>query len=313
MLEYYLRKFSKLRVDRSKGSAAPHKPVLLLAIIQSIRCLEVVENRIFITPQLVARFKEIWSCLVKDDQFRSNFALPFYHMKSDGFWHLRVFPGREIVLTSSTSIRSFGHLRETIDHAYFNEDLFKLLSDSVSMTALERQILRTYFPNAGESIASVSLTLFNSIENKILNEPPILYRDEITRADEEEIFVRGGVFKKTIPRIYNYTCCISGMQVIAGNVQMVDACHIVPFAESCDDTISNGISLCPNLHRAYDRCLITIDENYKVIVSTHFKESENYSIKQYDGKQILLPQETKYRPALVNLLKHKKQFERLNG
>lgn len=32
------------------------------------------------------------------------------------------------------------------------------------------------------------------------------------------------------------------------NAQLVDACHIVPFAISKDDTINNGISLSPNLH-----------------------------------------------------------------
>lgn len=30
------------------------------------------------------------------------------------------------------------------------------------------------------------------------------------------------------------------------NVSMVDACHIVPFSEGYDDTLTNGIALCPN-------------------------------------------------------------------
>ncbi len=119
--------------------------------------------------------------------------------------------------------------------------------------------------------------------------------------------MRGGVFKKVVPRIYNYTCCISGMRVTAGSaVQMIDACHIVPFSESHDDTIGNGISLCPNLHRAFDRGLISIDENYKVIVSSQFRESDesDYSIRKYQSKRILLPTEEKYRPSRENLIWH---------
>lgn len=32
---------------------------------------------------------------------------------------------------------------------------------------------------------------------------------------------------------------------------MVDACHVIPFAESFDDTITNGLALAPTLHRIY--------------------------------------------------------------
>jgi putative restriction endonuclease len=87
---------------------------------------------------------------------------------------------------------------------------------------------------------------------------------------------------------------------------MIDACHIVPFSESHDDTISNGISLCPNLHRAFDRGLISIDEDYKVIVSSSFSESSvDYSIKQYEGKELFLPKDYEHFPSANNLLWHK--------
>ena len=71
----------------------------------------------------------------------------------------------------------------------------------------------------------------------------------------------------------------------------------IPFAIPHDDTIINGIPLCPNLHRPFDRDLITIDKNYIVIVSQSFHEDEQaYSIKQYEGTQIALPNERKYFP-----------------
>ncbi len=93
---------------------------------------------------------------------------------------------------------------------------------------------------------------------------------------EEEIFVRSGLFKKTTPKIYNYSCCISGMKVETTiNAQMVDACHIVPFSISKDDTIPNGISLSPNLHKAFDRGLITINKEYIVRVS---RQTPNYFV-----------------------------------
>ncbi len=71
---------------------------------------------------------------------------------------------------------------------------------------------------------------------------------------------------------------------------MVDACHIIPLGESYYDTITNGIALFPNLHRAFDRGLIAIDNNYKVVVSKTFKEEvTNYSIRIFEGQEIMLP------------------------
>jgi putative restriction endonuclease len=93
------------------------------------------------------------------------------------------------------------------------------------------------------------------------------------------------------------------------NVSMVDACHIVPFRESYDDTITNGIALCPNLHRAFDRGLITIDKNYRVVIAKIFKEEQNnYAISIFQGKQIELPDKNTYFPLMENFEKHRNKF-----
>ena len=137
--------------------------------------------------------------------------------------------------------------------------------------------------------------------------PAARYKKEFATLDEEEIFIRNGAFRKVVPRIYNQSCCISGMRIISTlEIQMVDACHIVPFSESHDDTISNGISLCPNLHRAFDRGLIAIDNDFKLIVSNKFSEAEmEYSITQYAQKTIMLPTNVRYHPAKSNLEWHR--------
>jgi putative restriction endonuclease len=92
------------------------------------------------------------------------------------------------------------------------------------------------------------------------------------------------------------------------SVSMIDACHIIPFCKSFDDTITNGIALCPNLHRAFDRGLIGIDDNYRVVVFSKFKESSSsYSIQAFDKEEILLPREVKYYPSRENLQAHYRQ------
>jgi putative restriction endonuclease len=99
LLAFYLKKIQKLRRD-SKFGGAPHKPVLLLSIIELIDENVIYSNRIYITAQLVAKFKDIWNLLVTI-RHQPTFALPFFHMRSEGFWHLINKPGFEIALTKS--------------------------------------------------------------------------------------------------------------------------------------------------------------------------------------------------------------------
>ena len=96
------------------------------------------------------------------------------------------------------------------------------------------------------------------------------------------------------------------------NIQMVDACHIVPFSISQDDTIPNGLSLSPNLHRAFDRGLITINKNFIVRVSPVISENDtNFSISQFNGKQILLPEKFKWYPSPYSLNWHNKEVYKI--
>jgi putative restriction endonuclease len=311
-LQKYLRVFEHLRVDRAHG-IAPHKPILLISVLQTFQNGVSDSQRIYITPEIVALFKSNWSQLVTS-RHDCRFALPFYHLTSDRFWKLIPKPGFENILQFSSSMRSFANLNAAVDCAIIEEDLFSLMKDNKSNEILTQFILEKYFPNCKGNYSNSSTGqqhLFDYIENKILNEPSEEYRQEIKKLleqkNEEEIFLRGSLFKREIPKIYNNTCCISGMKIDATiSVSMIDACHIVPFSLSYDDTITNGIALCPNLHRAFDRGLIAIDEDYKVVVSKTFREDEtSYSIRAYEGKEIKLPNLKSYYPLKENFGWHR--------
>ena len=302
----YIKKFTHLRVDRSKGQSAPHKPLLLLSIIQEIEIGNIRQNKIYITAELVARFKNNFFHLIKVENFTTNFSLPFYHLKNEGFWHFNYHIGKQLQLTSSFSIKSLKQLQEVIEYAYFDDELFLLLIQNETRSVLKDCIIETYFNGRIDKEALVN-NYFNEVEALLLNEPATIYKKEILSLDEDEIFIRKGAFKKIVPRIYNQSCCISGMRIISSlEIQMVDACHIVPFSESHDDTITNGISLCPNLHRAFDRGLIAIDNDFKLMISQKFSEGGvDYSIAQYAYKKLMLPLDTKYYPAVNNLEWHR--------
>jgi putative restriction endonuclease len=307
--------FRKLRIDRSHG-IAPHKPILLLSVLQAYQNNLINSQRIYITPEIVALFKTNWSLLVTTEH-DCRISYPFYYLKSEKFWNLIPKQGFENIDQMGSIMKSFSNLNAAVDFAVINDDLFDLMRDKTSNSFLQQFLLDEYFPltkaNFTNSIAGQQ-RLFNEIEDKIISEKPIEYQREIKnliqQEDEEEIFLRGSIFKREVPKIYYYTCCISGMRIAATiPVSMVDACHIVPFSESYDDTITNGISLCPNLHRAFDRGLISIDDNYKVLVKSNWSEDHsNYSIKQFEGKKILLPSNPNQFPSLDNFNSHRERF-----
>lgn len=314
----YSNYFKKLNRGFNKGlGRAPHKPILLLSIIQLISKGIITTNKIFITSDLLLSFRHNWKILV-DTNHTNNFSLPFFHLRSEPFWYLAAKPGKKIVTTSSKSIKSFKSLCDLIAFAEIDQDLFILLQDPINQMWFEQLILENYFSNFKAVYQRPSINYEEErIENEILNESKKAYIDhmqnlkEILQEDEfeEEIFVRGSLFKKTIPKVYDYTCSISGLKVESTHkIQMIDACHIHPFSISKDDTVTNGITLSPTLHRAFDRGLITINSNFVVRVSpTIIREESNFTMSQFDGRNIILPENEKFYPSQESLIWHNKE------
>jgi putative restriction endonuclease len=233
-------------------------------------------------------------------------------MRSEGFWKLLCWPGEEIPLTKSNSIKSFKALVETVMCAEMDEELFTCMSDPVSNQMLKDELLRLYFPGVinliiqSDELQQRTDALLQLDRTRYKEQLEKIVRGKSDEEIQEEYFVRGALFKKEVPKQYDYTCAISRMRIISfENIQMVDACHIVPFSVSQDDTIKNGICLSPTLHRAFDRGLITITEDYKVKVSPAVREvTSTASLGQFNGIPILTPPHPAYVPSKENLLWH---------
>lgn len=305
-----------LRRDRKYGGA-PHKPILLLAIANLIERFEITSNLITVSPKLVLEFKDLWSKLVTT-QHTANFALPFFHMKSEPFWKLVSKRGMDFPITSSNSIKSLRGLKEALAYAEMSKDLFALMRSPIYREVIRQEMLETYFPESRQNFNIVELGIVSALTHQMLNENKMTYKTRIGELRnsmnpdefEEEVFVRSGVFQREVPKIYNYQCAVSGMRIESTtSAQMVDACHIEPFSLNGDNTIRNGISLCPNIHRAFDRGLLTINDDYRVQISREFTESDSpFSLRQFEGKQIQLPELAIHYPSLENMRYHQTEI-----
>lgn len=261
VLDYYERKITHLRVDRSKG-VAPHKPILLLAIIELIEYGKLSENKIYPTPLTTSTFLKYWSRL-NSETHRANVSLPFFHLKSEGFWHLHPNKGYEKVLEFTKSIRTFSELRRVVSHATIDANLFLIFSNKIYRENMRGRIIETYFQERKDILMGIFKE--NEESEKQRNE---LIADSIKKfspikESEESEAKRKPIFRNAIMSIYDYTCAICKMQVLTvDGASIADAAHIIPFSISHNNDIRNGFALCKNHHWCFDRGLITVDQQF---------------------------------------------------
>lgn len=323
-LAEYIHDFTKLRRAPNLGGA-PHKPILLLSVFDGVEKGYIADERIYITAELIALFKSNWQIWVKTDHIM-NLTLPFYHLSSEPFWNLVLKEGQGLPLTSRNSIKSFSALVQSVKYAVIDKDLFYYLNQKEERDILRKAIIDKYFHNV-HPFEKGNTYYLDEVAEQILQDSAIQYKKKIEQLHkteneenfQEEIYLRNHVFRKRIPEIYNYTCSVTGLRVQTPNGHsLIDACHIIPFSIGHDDTIGNGVALCPNLHRAFDKGLITIDNDFKIVVSNNFTESEtsSHSIRQFDNKKLILPQNKFFHPRKEVLQwhndnvfeKHKREF-----
>ncbi|MBN8823420.1 MULTISPECIES: HNH endonuclease [unclassified Spirosoma] len=290
LLKVYKRKFTKLRQGGTQYGKAPHKPVFLISLLELIDKHIISDNRITITPELVATFKENFALLV-NTAHKDDFTQPFFYLQHDGFWFLNARLGYQL----DQYIRSVQTLNDRLDYGYFDHSLFDLLMNDAARSDLKRTLLDHYFSDTKAefwSVKNAGRSYLQDMETYLLNEKEVVYEKLQIKEDEEIRFVRGGLFKKLVPKVYDFTCAISGMKVIAvDGSSLVEACHIVPISISGDDKVTNGISLCPNLHTAFDRGMIGVDEQLRVVVSPLLADNpmSSYNLTQFHRKPLQLP------------------------
>ena len=200
------------------------------------------------------------------------------------------------------------HLASVVEFASLDEDLFRLLHRSEAREAIRRKIIEVYFPDEAEMFRAVIADNreINNIEHLLLEsaekENPEIAK---TVADTPK---RNIAFRRAIIRLYNYTCAACRLRIITLDGETaVEAAHIFPFAQSYDDSIGNGLSLCPLHHWSFDKGLFSIDDNYKMIVSTNFEESGNeaFLLRSLETKEVYLPKEKPFRPSLTMIRWHR--------
>lgn len=135
------RVLEQLRVGKKDGEARPHKYLMLLSLISLFEQDERRENR-FYFKELEPVFASMMQKLYPHYSYYSiALEFPFYHLQSDGIWHLKIKDGKEELYKHYQSKRlTKNRILETVDYGFLSEEIFTAFRTHNIREAFKKEI-----------------------------------------------------------------------------------------------------------------------------------------------------------------------------
>ncbi len=106
---------------------------------------------------------------------------------------------------------------------------------------------------------------------------------------------RDEAFRRQVRFAYGNRCAISGLRLINGGGRPeVQAAHIKPVASAGPDSVRNGLALSGTLHWMFDRGLISVGDDFRILQSSGISNDVARLVRP--EAQIILPDEETLRP-----------------
>lgn len=292
----WLQRLGRLRVDRDvvKG-AAPHKSLLLLAVLDALEAGEIAGDAIPLSAGLVMRFQNFWPIVQARRGNRGDIRMPFHALATDGVWSVEDEEGRP------------SRARQTSVLARLPEDLQALLADSLFRSRLRHELIARYFPT-GEALA---LRVALGLEAAAV-EAPLVEEETVAEAAARAVG-RSARFKNLVVSGYGYACVLTGYRLTTlGQAGIVEAAHIHSFSASRNDDPDNGLALTPTAHALFDLGLWTLTDEGRILVKARreFEESTppgGFSLRALDGTSARFLATSSLRPSPSNLRWHRRE------
>lgn len=309
-LQTIVSHFTHLRQGGVANGKALHKPVLILALMDVLEeASSASPDHIPIDEDLYRRFGSIWQKLLPGTR-TGDFFRPVLHLPNEGFW--QVFTRANHPADKNKKYSSVKGATGDGLWSRFHEDFIGLLSLPEVRDIVRMVILDTYFPETKRRYWDTQglPELIAQKEALLLVEESAPRYIKSTKFVQFEGYVRYWKFRENVLQLYDHTCCISGLRAQKEILHpLVDACHIQDHAKSGIDHPTNGLALCKNLHAAFDSGLISLSDDYQVLVSKSLRETETaYSLRRLAGHSIQLPARPDFRPDISLVRLHRKQW-----
>lgn len=165
----YVEAFKNLKTNNKYSRKSPHKAVLLLTIIDLFESCVLSDNIIRFDETLKQTFAKMWNKVLPNEAtFLPEAYLPFWFMQSEGFWHVVPLRGKEDILSNlrDTHVKpSESKLKDCVNYAELDEDLYFLMTLQSGRSSLKRALLETYTTLSTRMIENLSSSLDNFVDN----------------------------------------------------------------------------------------------------------------------------------------------------
>lgn len=291
--QYWLHKLATLRIDRARGNPAPHKPILLLVVIEMAERGEIKDRDIVLSPDIAFRFSAYWSIVAARRTQPPEVRLPFHHLGSSGVWQPLMPDGKpspDKKLT--TMVRLSPGFFECLAGQKFRDQARRVLVDTDPYFLPEER------------------TALYAMLHMRPREPGVREEKEVYKAVIEK--GRDARFRiEVVVLAYKHTCALTGYRLTTIEMDsIVDAAHIHEFRDSRNNDPRNGMALCKNAHWQFDHGLWSISDDYRVLVNREkFIEDgvPGQRLADFEGRRIFLPGDPRYWPEHSYLGWHRKR------
>lgn len=241
--------YANLNPNKSKAKGyAPHKPLLLLSILDMAEAGELDPPILEKTPGLRLRFDCYYAICQPRWENAISLDLPFHHLSSQGFWS---------PLTKECSV-SRGE--RSTDHVELCDKFIEDLNNREIRDRIRRLLVETWFP---ENEQRALYAAFGWSKAKLRQ---IEWREETSPETEET--GRDARFRVTVVTQYRFTCALTGYGLhTAKGHAIVEAAHVHAFSKSRNNDPTNGLALTRDAHWMFDRGLWTLDEKNRILVA----------------------------------------------
>jgi len=181
----------------------PNKFVLLLSVIDLIEEQDEPVNRVYYDDRLRAYFSRYI------DEFGLAISnrpyIPFFHLKSDSFWHLKPKQGKEHICNTMTTAVKARDITDNVEYAFFSEWVFNLLKDEANRDLVREKlvsILDKYADRDGQINSRYSEAIGEPIGSQDY-EPTSLFTHEQQAIEEIESLLDGSLRSLSNVNLYD--------------------------------------------------------------------------------------------------------------
>lgn len=115
-------------------------------------------------------------------------------------------------------------------------------------------------------------------------------------------------FQRQVLEAYGYTCAISGLSLRNGGGRPeVQAAHIRPVSQAGPDTVRNGLALSGTLHWMFDRGLVSVAEDHRILISHNKVPDDVVRRLVMPGQRLHLPRDERKHPHPEYLRYHREE------